>query len=133
MDQQIVYKLLADMVLLLHFAVAAFIVISLLVIIIGELKNWDWIRNPYFRYTHLCAIAFVVIQAWLGKLCPLTHLENFFRIKAGETDYPGSFVAYWLGELLFYDLPTWVFAVLYSIFGVLVIFCWIKFKPNSFS
>ena len=133
MNQQLVYKLLADMVLLFHFAVAAFIVTGVLLIIVGGLKNWNWVRNPWFRYLHLCLIVFVIVQAWLGQLCPLTHLENNLRIKAGETDYPGSFVAYWLGELLYYDLPMWVFVLLYSIFGLLVIVCWIKVKPNSFS
>ncbi len=129
-DQQF-YQLLADLVLLIHFSIAAFIVIGLLLIIIGGFRNWQWIRNPWFRYAHLIAICFVVLQAWLGQLCPLTILENHFRAQAGEATYPGSFFAYWLGELLYYDFPMWVFVILYSFFGLLVIYCWIKVKPRS--
>jgi len=130
-NQQLVYKLLADAVLLVHFLIAAFIVVGLLLIIIGGFRQWRWVRKPLFRYVHLIAIGFVVLQSWLGQLCPLTHLENYLRLQAGQVSYPGSFIAYWLAEVLYYDLPLWAFALLYSIFGLLVIICWIKVKPSS--
>ncbi len=131
-DQQI-YQLLADLVLVIHFSVAAFIVLGLLLIIIGGFKNWQWVRNPWFRYAHLIAIGFVVAQTWLGQICPLTVLENYLRTQAGEATYPGSFIAYWLGELLYYDFPMWVFVILYSVFGLLIVGCWFMVRPRSFS
>ena len=125
------YQILADLVLLIHFLVVLFIVLGLVMIIIGGLKNWRWIRNSWFRYLHLGAISCVILQAWLGKLCPLTLLENSLRDKAGEATYPGSFVGYWIQQLLYYDLPLWVFAILYTVFGVIVVICWFVFKPTS--
>ena len=133
MEDRQIYQLLADLVLLVHLSVAAFIVLGLLLIMIGGFKNWYWIRNPWFRYAHLIAIGFVVVQTWLGQLCPLTILENHLRTLAGEAIYPGSFIAYWLGEILYYDFPIWVFAILYSLFGLLVVVCWFKFRPRSFN
>ena len=35
----------------------------------------------------------VVAQAWLGRICPLTILENSLRAKAGGQTYDGSFIA----------------------------------------
>ena len=131
MQSRQLYQLLADLVLLAHFFVAAFIVIGLALIIIGGFKQWRWIRNPWFRYVHLAGIGFIATQAWLGRLCPLTHLENWLRGQAGDASYPGSFMAYWISQFLYYDLPLWVFALVYTVFGLLVLICWIRFKPYS--
>jgi len=89
------------------------------------------VRNPWFRYAHLLGIGFIVFQAWLGRLCPLTYLENSLRENAGDASYPGSFVAYWMHELLYVDLPLWVLSVFYSVFAALVVLCWFKIKPDS--
>lgn len=132
MQTKQIYQFLADLVLLFHFVIVVFIVFGLVLIIIGGLKNWRWIRNRLFRTAHLIAIGIVVAQAWLGKLCPLTYLENSLRTKADAAVYPGSFVGYWLQELLYYDLPFWVFTVLYTVFATIVLICWIKFKPTEF-
>jgi nucleoside recognition membrane protein YjiH len=131
MQKAHIFQALADLVLLVHFAIVIFIVLGLVLIVIGGIKNWQWIRNPLFRYLHLTAIGVVVLQAWLGKLCPLTLLENSLREKAGEATYPGSFIGYWIQQLLYYELPLWVFAMLYTVFGLIVVICWFMFKPTS--
>lgn len=74
-----------------------------------------------------------MLQAWLGKLCPLTHLENSLRDRAGEASYPGSFLGYWMQQLLYYDLPFWMFTVLYSAFAAIVLICWFLIKPAAFN
>ena len=127
-----IFQFLADLVLLVHFVIVIFIVLGLVLIVIGGIKHWSWIRNPWFRYLHMCAIVLVVLQAWLGKLCPLTYLENWLRDMAGDATYPASFVGYWMQQLLYYDLPLWVFAILYTVFGMIVIICWFVFEPTSF-
>ena len=126
------YLFLADLVLFFHFIIAVFIVAGLILILIGGLNNWHWIRNPWFRYAHLLGISIIVLQAWFGRLCPLTYLENSLRQQAGDAVYPGSFVAYWIQELLYYNLPFWVFTVFYTLFAVVVVICWIKFRPYPF-
>ena len=126
------YQFLADLVLFFHFFITAFIILGLLLIVIGGINEWRWVRNPWFRYTHLLGICIIVLQAWLGRLCPLTIIENSLRDKAGESTYPGSFVAYWVHDLLYVDLPFWMLTVFYTLFTVVVFICWFKIKPTAF-
>lgn len=124
------FRLLADVVLITHAGFVAFVIAGLLVIAAGGLRGWTWTRNPWFRIAHLVAIGVVATQAWFGRLCPLTTLEMHLRERAGQATYDGSFVAYWLGELLYYEAPPWVFTLAYTIFGLLVVACWVKFPPR---
>jgi len=126
------YKLGAEIVLVVHFLFVVFVVFSLFAIIIGKFRNWRWVRNPWFRLAHLSAIGIVVLQAWFGLICPLTSLEKHLRLKAGEVVYEESFMEHWLGMLLYYDLPPWVFLITYSLFGSLVLICWFWVSPNPF-
>ena len=126
------YRMLADAVLALHLLVVLFVVLGLLVVLLGR-KRWPWVRNPWFRSTHLLAIAVVILQAWLGRICPLTTLEMALRERAGDAVYAGSFIAHWMQNLLYFDAPIWVFAVVYTVFGVAVLFSWFLVKPRSFS
>ena len=132
MNSQTLYQLAADLVLFLHVSFVAFVVLGLLLIFAGKAFGWSWIRNPWFRWAHLAAIVVVVVQSWLGVICPLTTLEMALRSRAGESVYPGAFVAHWLETMLYYDAPQWVFAVCYTAFGVLVIASWFWIRPRSF-
>jgi hypothetical protein len=114
------YRLLADAILALHVLIVLFVVFGLLLIFIGGGRGWAWVRNPRFRIAHAITISVVVLQVWLGKICPLTTLEMALREKAGDAVYEGGFIAHWLGELLYYDLPLWVFALAYTLFGAIV-------------
>ena len=127
------YSLLADFTLLAHVLFVAFVVLGLLLIVTGGYLNWHWVRNSWFRGIHLFAIGVVVVQAWLGIICPLTTLEMWLRQEAGEVGYKGSFVAHWLHRLLYYDAPAWVFLLAYSAFGFLVLLAILKFPPNFFN
>jgi len=101
--------LLADSLLVLHFAIVAFIVGGLVLVWIGALLGWGWVRNPAFRYPHLAAIVFVALEALFDYACPLTVLED--SIRGGAR--PGSFVGHWVHRLLYYDAPAWAFTILY--------------------
>lgn len=115
------YRVLADLVVVLHFLFVVFVVLGLFVVFIGLDRRWEWVRNFWFRSVHLAAIAFVVAQSWLGLTCPLTTLENSLRRQAGEATYPGAFIVYWAHRMLFYDAPEWIFTVCYSLFGLAVV------------
>ena len=116
--------MLADAMLLIHFAFVVFVVVGFLLILTGLLARWSWVHNRIFRITHLAAIGVVVVQAWFGKLCPLTVWENEFRQQAGESAYAETFVVHWLHKLLFYQAEPWVFTIIYTVFGVLVVLVW---------
>jgi multisubunit Na+/H+ antiporter MnhB subunit len=124
------FGLLADAVLLLHAMFVAFVVIGLLLILLGLCRDWRWVRNPWFRTAHLSAIGIVVAQAWAGVMCPLTVWESELRLRAGQAGYEGSFIGHWIGRLLYYEAEPWVFTVLYTLFGALVIGVWLIAPPR---
>ncbi len=121
---------LADAILLVHFLFVCFVVFGLLAIYLGYFLNWAWVRNRLFRITHLIAIGIVVLQAWLGVICPLTTWEMALREEAGTAVYSGSFVQHWLQSLLYYTAPDWVFTVLYTAFAALVLASWFVVRPS---
>jgi hypothetical protein len=124
------YHTVADLVLLTHVAFVAFIVVGLILILMGGFLGWNWIRNPWFRILHLAGISLVIAQAWLGIICPLTTLEMKLRESAGDQTYHSTFMAHWLGKLLFFDAPPWVFMVGYTLFGLAVVSSWWLFRPR---
>ena len=124
------YILMADTVLFLHVLVVGFVVLGLLLVLIGGIRKWSWTRNPWFRLSHLMCIGVVVMQAWAGVVCPLTTLEMWLREQGGDKTYSGSFIAHWLDNILYYDLPAWVFTIAYSFFGSLVLLSWFWVKPR---
>ena len=130
MERALLLIALADLVLLLHLLVVLFIVGSLVLIVLGGMRGWRWVRNPWFRVGHLLAIGLVAAQAWLGMVCPLTTLEMALRTAAGDRTYAGSFIAHWVGRALYYQAPLWVFAIVYSAFGALVAAAWWRVPPG---
>ena len=124
MNSAALYSLLADAILVIHFLFVAFVVLGLMLILLGLMAGWSWVHNRKFRITHLAAIGSVVLQAWLGQLCPLTVWENDLRRLAGQSAYTETFVEHWLHQVLFYQAEPWVFAMIYTGFGVLVVLVW---------
>jgi len=109
--------LLADVVLVVHFAFVLFVVGGLALILVGVAAGWQWVRNRAFRYAHLAAIVFVAAEALVGIACPLTVWEHLLR--SGSPDGP-SFVGRWVSRLLYYDFPEWVFTAAYVLFAIAV-------------
>ena len=101
--------LLADVVLVMHFAIVAFIVGGLVLTWAGAWLGWRWVRTPLFRYLHLGAIVFVALEALLGYACPLTVWEDLLRGGVSTE----SFVGRWVRSVLYYQAPAWVFTALY--------------------
>jgi hypothetical protein len=125
MNNANLYRWLADAILISHFLVVSYVVGGLLCVIAGRFAGWRWIYNRTFRWSHLLVIGFVAAQAWLGRLCPLTLWEQELRNRAGQAVYTESFVQHWLHPLLFYSAPLWVFATIYSMITLVVIWLWL--------
>jgi hypothetical protein len=126
------FLLAADLILLLHAMLVAFIIAGLILIIIGGVRSWSWVRNPWFRTAHLAAIGVVAVQSWFGAICPLTTWEMALRFRAGGAVYPGSFLSHWLEALIYYRAPLWVFAICYTLFAAVVVAGWFWVRPRSF-
>ncbi len=124
------YQLLADIVLVLHLAVVVFVVGGLMAVLVGNWLGWRWVNNLWFRLAHLAAIGYVVVQSWFGITCPLTTLESWLREQAGLPSYSESFIEHWVQGLLFYQAPFWVFALVYTVFGALVLLSWWFYPPR---
>ena len=124
------YQLLADVVLTTHFAVVVFVVGGLGAIVVGNLRGWRFVNSWWFRGAHVAAIGIVVLQAWFGIVCPLTTLESWLRVQAGEAAYETSFIEHWLTRILFYEAPGWVFIAAYTAFGLAVVAAWWRFPPG---
>lgn len=123
--------LAADALLIVHLMFVAFVVGGLALILLGGLFRWAWVRNPWFRIAHLVAIGIVVVQSWLGMICPLTTWEMSLREHAGDRVYGGTFVSHWLETILYYQAPVWVFTVVYTLFSSLVVASWFWVRPRS--
>ncbi|MDO9008959.1 MAG: DUF2784 family protein, partial [Thiobacillus sp.] len=49
------YQLLADAVLFVHLAFVVFVVGGLVFIVVGNWRDWRWVRSLWFRLAHLAA------------------------------------------------------------------------------
>ena len=86
-----VYRALADAVLVLHLAFVAFAVAGGLVVA----------RSPRLAWVHLPAVAWSAWVEFAGWACPLTPLENRLRALGGEAAYTTSFVEHYLLPVLY--------------------------------
>ena len=87
-------------------------------------------RSWALRLAHAAAIGIVAAQAWLGRICPLTTWEMALRQRAGQATYGESFMAHWLGRLLYWDWPPWAFTAAYTLFGLAVLATWWALPPR---
>ncbi|APV49563.1 hypothetical protein BWI17_07655 [Betaproteobacteria bacterium GR16-43] len=116
----------ADLLLILHAAFVAFVVLGLPATWLGLALGKGWARNPAFRIAHLAAIAFVVGESLLGLTCPLTEWEDALRGTTGEKE----FIARWIHAWLFWSAPPWVFTAAYAAFGAAVAWTWWRWPPR---
>jgi hypothetical protein len=120
---------LADAVLAAHVAVVAFVLLGTLAILAGGPLGWRWVRGFGFRLSHLLLMVFIALQAWLGRLCPLTEWEQALRNRAGQATYDASFIQHWLSRLIFFDAPWWIFVAAYSVLALAIAACWWRWPP----
>ena len=85
------FGLLADLVLILHFAFIAFALLGALA----------WLRWRHAPLVHLPALAWGVAIELVHGTCPLTPLENALRRAAGDPGYEGGFIERYLGSLIY--------------------------------
>jgi hypothetical protein len=106
------YELLADFLVTIHLAYMAYVVFGQLAILIGWPLRWRWIRNPWFRLSHLAMILIVATEAVADYECPLTTWERDLRIHIGQIpavrgpDWEvenASFVAWLMRTIMFPD------------------------------
>lgn len=80
------YNVLANAIVLAHFLFIAFVICGGLLVI----------RWPRLAVVHLPAVVWGAAVEIYGLVCPITPLENHFRMLAGDTSYSGDFIARYL-------------------------------------
>src|SRR5579859_7000881 len=124
------YGILADIVVVLHGAYVAYVVVGQLAIWLGLLLRCRWARNIWFRVTHLIAIAVVALEAVMGWVCPLTRWERQLRAMAGKDMAAGSFMGRLFHDLLFFDCPEYVFDSMHIGCAIVVLGTFVIFPPR---
>jgi hypothetical protein len=101
------YRLLADAVVVFHFAVVLFVIAG------AGLVLW----RRWVAFVHLPVVAWVVFAECFQYICPLTYLEDWLRERGGGTAYRGDFVAHYIMPVLY---PAGLTIRMQVIFGLLV-------------
>lgn len=101
-------RLLAELALILHF-------LFILFVIFGGLFVFKWNRIIWLHVP--CAIWGVLLVIY-HRICPLTHMENYFRNWAGASGYSGGFIEHYLLAIIY---PTGLTANTQIILGIIVI------------
>jgi hypothetical protein len=86
-----IYNLLAEIVIVLHFLFIVFVATGALLVL-------KWRR---LIYVHLAAALWGAMIMFTGWICPLTPLENRFRRAAGESGYSGGFIEHYLIQVIY--------------------------------
>lgn len=87
------YRLLGDLIVVLHLAFVVFVVTGALLVL----------RRPRIVWIHVPAVLWGALVEFAGWICPLTPLENYFRELAGHTAYRGDFIDQYVVPLVYPD------------------------------
>ncbi|MEV7226406.1 DUF2784 domain-containing protein [Polymorphospora sp. NPDC051019] len=85
------YELLTTVILVLHFAFVAYVVL-------GGFIAWRW---PRTFWAHAVAASWGLIVVAAGLTCPLTTAEAWSRRQAGESGYTGGFIDRYIEGVLY--------------------------------
>lgn len=86
-----IYRLLADAVVVLHFGFVVFVLVGGLLVL----------RWPRAAWLHLPSALWGVAVELAGLICPLTPLEGLLRIRGGQAGYGGGFVEHYILPVLY--------------------------------
>jgi hypothetical protein len=103
------YRILADIVVLIHFLWIVFLVSG----------AFFGIKNRAVKIFHVSGLVFALIIHIFNWYCPLTHIEVWFRARHDPAlTYKGSFIAHYAERLIYIDLsPFWLLLLTVFICG----------------
>lgn len=85
------FRLLAEFTVCVHIAFIVFAVLGGLLVL----------RWPRIAMLHLPAFVWAAYVEFSGRICPLTPLENHFRVLAGEAGYGTGFIEHYALPLIY--------------------------------
>jgi hypothetical protein len=102
------YRLMADAVVLLHFAFIVFVVLGGIAVL-----RWPWLA-----WLHIPTAVWGALIEFAGWICPLTPLENSLRERGGEAGYAGGFIDHYITAIIY---PHGLTRTMQIAIGVLVL------------
>ena len=111
---------MADFLVVLHFVFILFVVLGGFLVL-----KWRWIA-----LIHLPSAVWGTLIEFQGWICPLTPLEQKFRMAAGEEGYSGGFIQHYLFAVIYPDALTREMQFALGTFVIvinLVVYSWIVF------
>ena len=103
-----IYRFLADLVVLCHLVFVLFAVTGSLLVI----------RWPVVAWMHVPAAVWGALVEFGGWICPLTPLENWLRLQGDTTAYSGGFVDHYILPILY---PSGLTREIQIILGVAIL------------
>lgn len=117
-----IFRILANIVVLIHFAFVLFVVLGGLLVV--RWRGVAWIHVPAAIWGALIELT--------GWICPLTPLENWLRQQGGGNPYDGGFIETHLLRLLYPEGLTrgveWTLGVIVIIVNIFVY--WLAFRRS---
>ncbi len=104
------YRISADLVLIIHLIFIIFVVIGGLFL----LKNKKWM------IIHLPAIVWAIVLEIKGWICPLTPIENWLRAKGGQEIYNQGFIDHYLIPIIYPDKLTRRFQIILACLVIVI-------------
>ena len=129
------YGFLADLVVAIHVAVIGYVVVGQAAIILAAPFRREWARNPWFRFTHLGVIGFVVYEQFNNIRCPLSVWEEKLKgLAEMPFDSSATFLGRFARDVLYMDLPQTdtFFTAIYVAMFVVVIQGLVMYPPRFF-
>ena len=115
--------ILAEAILAAHLAIILFNLFGLIVVPLGAICGWRFVRVRWWRLLHLVSLGVVAAQAIFGRACFLTIWQ---AALAGAAGSPTPLIMGWVNRLISWPLPIWVFAALYIlVFGYALALLWL--------
>ena len=85
------YRFGADLVLLVHLLFIGFAIVGGIAVL-----RWHWLA-----LVHLPAALWATVVELMGWVCPLTPLEVYLRVAAGDAGYSGGFIQHYLVPIVY--------------------------------
>jgi hypothetical protein len=116
----------ATSIFALHLVIIAFNVAGCILVPLGALLGWRWVREFWWRAAHLASLAIVALQALFGRPCFLT----IWQAELANTGRAQPLIAAWIDRLIYLPLPLWVFAAAYLAVFAYVVALWVWVRPH---
>ena len=103
-------RILADIIVVIHFAFILFVILGGLLVL-----RWRWLA-----WIHIPAAVWGAIIEFAGWICPLTPLENRFRVKGGADGYQSSFIEHYIVPIIYPETLTRSMQIILGLFVLII-------------